>query len=183
MSSARLKELEHRLRGAGFVADVLPVGEQLPVEQLLVHLGKDGQERDLALQLLFLSDLQRAAPDMPQPGQTGDTDYLQFYVTLPFEPVPAAFPGLARLILSLNWGMPIGGFGLSEAERVVFCRHVLFCPAGRVDADLTVKTIRLMAFYVMDAGLVLEAVGRGDRTLDEVVAESEVPEKAQAEYV
>lgn len=166
-----LKQLQAALQAADYDAELAPIVEGLPAGQLLVYLGEDEQERDFYLQLLFLSDLQRAVPGAPRVIEgPEDVDYMQFYSALPFTPVETAFGDLARLMLALNWNIPVGGFGLNETQQAAFFRQVLLCPRGQVDPEVVVETVNSMTYWLGEYVDALEAVGTGAQTLAGVLA-------------
>ncbi len=77
-------------------------------DRLLVEL-EGGDERGLHAQLMFL-------PDMDDP------QVLQMYVGLPAPVEPSAYDRLCRFLAAVNGPLPIGAFGLLEAERIVYYR-------------------------------------------------------------
>ena len=77
-------------------------------DRLLVELEGGGQ-RGLHAQLMFL-------PDMDDP------QVLQMYVGLPAPVEPSGYDRLCRFLAAVNGPLPIGAFGLLEAERIVYYR-------------------------------------------------------------
>lgn len=175
MSAQALYELAAALHSADFEARVMPLGEKLPEGHLLVYLGQDDRGRDFYMQLLFLQDLQRAVEgdDSRPPEQEPELDYLQFYTALPLEVQQDAFPDLARLILRLNWGIPLGGFGLNEDERSIYLREVMLCRDGKADPGMVVETVEDMLDSLQEYVVVLEEVASGSKTIEQVLSELE----------
>lgn len=167
-----LISLEAALRVAEFEAQVASAGPAFPVDQILIHLGRDEQERDYFMQLLFLRDLQQVA-EVAQPltEADGNLDFLQFYTALPVMLAEKSFPDLARLILIINKALRVGNFGLHEADNQgIFLRHILMLPDGQPQADTIVRIVETLADYVDDYADVLEQVGTGAITLTEVLS-------------
>src|SRR5512137_2908384 len=104
-------ELENAIQAAGYESRRALLSEEIPVEQLLVYLGRDGQKNYFFLQLLFASDLQPYLATSEGSSFLPEHDYLQFYCQLPFQPLASTFPDLARLVLRINTVLPGGDFG------------------------------------------------------------------------
>jgi hypothetical protein len=84
------------------------VGQGHQPDHLLVALA-GAEQRGLHVQLMFL------------PGMD-DPIVLQMYVGLPAPVEPSAYDRLCRFLVAVNGPLPIGGFGLLEAERIVYYR-------------------------------------------------------------
>ncbi len=158
-------EIANALAQAGFESHRALISEGVPAEQLLVYLGEDDRQNSFFLQLLFIGDLQAFAPAGEDSGFPLENDYLQFYCELPVKPLPSAFPDLARLVLRANLVLPTGGFGLNEAAPSIYCRQVLPCPGGRVDAQAASITVKGMAAAIEKYFPDLLAVASGEKTL------------------
>jgi len=173
MAKAELQEILQVLTEAGFDAQMVPVEiEGKITDHLVVHLTTDDRKRDVFAQLLYLSDLQEMTDQVPEVVEDEeDMDLLQIYAALPFEFKEEAVPDLARLMLSLNRYLPINGFGLHEAQVLVFCRHVFFCPGGELDMQLLVEVLGSMAFFIEEHAGILEPIAAGTGPLEEALAE------------
>ncbi len=158
-------ELENAIQEAGYESRRALLSEEIPVEQLLVYLGRDDRENYFFLQLLFSGDLQPYITEGESSGLPLENDYLQFYCQLPIKPLPSTFPDLARLALRINLVLPGGDFGLNEAAPAVFCRQVLPCPGGQVDPLAAAITVQRMAYAIQKHFPALLAVGSGEKTL------------------
>jgi hypothetical protein len=165
-----LKDIELALNANDCEAHLSRVSDDLPIEQVLAHLGQDDQNRDLFAQVLFIGDL--AAWQAAENGaELPDADdLLQLYSAFPFTSRPEAFPDLARLILMLNHDLPVS-FGLGENDGSVFCRHVVLCPEREMNVQAVVEAVELMGVFMGAYGEALEAIARGDKTLAQVVSE------------
>ncbi len=156
-------ELENAIQEAGYESRRTLLSEEIPVEQLLVYLGRDDRENYFFLQLLFSGDLQPYITDDESSSLPLENDYLQLYCQLPFKPLPSTFPDLARLLLRINLVLPGGDFGLNEAVPAVYCRQVLPCPGGRVDPLSAAITVQRMAHAIQKHFPTLLAVGSGEK--------------------
>ncbi len=158
-------ELENAIQEAGFESRRTILSEDIPVEQLLVYLGRDDHENYFFLQMLFAGDLQPYLAGSEGSGFPLENDYLQLYCQLPFQPLTSTFPDLARLVLRINTVLPGGDFGLNEATPAVYCRQVLPCPGGRVDVQAAAITVQRISGAIEKYFPELLAVGSGEKTL------------------
>jgi hypothetical protein len=161
-----LTEIERALSAEDFETHLAPASDDLPVPQLLAHLGQDQQNRDLFAQVLFIGDLADSRGAAPLEGD----DYLQVYSAFPFAARPESVADLARLILMLNRDLPVS-FGLTEDDGAVFCRHVIVCPGRALNIAAAVEAVDLMGYFMGVYGPALEAVARGEKSLAQVLAD------------
>lgn len=101
-------------------------------EQLFVVLNIPGAEQPVYVQLLYL------------PG-VSDPWLLQYYVQLDVT-LPADLTALGRFVNLLDPHLPVPGFELSEARRLLYYRHVRVCAAP--DPTGIVETALVIAYLV-----------------------------------
>lgn len=116
-------------------------------DQLLVALGGVDQ-RGLHAQLMFL-------PKMDDP------QVLQIYVGLPAPIEPSGYDRLCRFLAVANGPLPIGAFGLLEAERVVYYRFNEPIADGGPGPELLSWELSLIDLVVSRVGPLVEDVALG----------------------
>ncbi len=123
------------------------VGQGHQPDHLLVALGGTGQP-GLHAQLMFL------------PGMD-DPQVLQMYVGLPAAVEPSGYDRLCRFLAAVNGPLPIGAFGLLEAEGIVYYR--LNEPIGDDGLEPTVVSweLSLIDLIVSRVGPLVEDVALG----------------------
>ncbi len=116
-------------------------------DHLLVALRGAGQ-RGLHAQLMFLP-------------QMDDPQVLQMYVGLPAPVEPSGYDRLCRFLAAVNGPLPIGAFGLLEAERIVYYR--LNEPIGDdgLEPSLLSWELSLIDLIVSRVGPLVEDVALG----------------------
>jgi hypothetical protein len=144
--SLQLAELADPLSALGHDVTFV-VGQGHQPDQLLVALGAD-EQRGLHAQLMFL------------PGMD-DPQVLQMYVGLPVPVEPSGYDRLCRFLIAVNGPLPIGAFGLLEAERIVYYR--LNEPISDSDLDPTLLSweLSLIGLIVSRVGALVEDVALG----------------------
>ncbi len=143
-----LAEVGAALQEAGHEILLQPGHADRP-DQLFVAFTIDALPTPLHLQLLYLPDTQ-------------DPALLQFFVQIATEVEDDG--NLGRFVHVLNPHLPVPGFELSEARKLLYYRHVRVCPGDDLDGAVTTA---LMVIYLVGrfAPLLQEAV-RG-RSLDD----------------
>ena len=101
-------------------------------EQLFVAFQLPGREEPVYLQLLYL------------PG-VSDPWLLQYYVQLPVT-LPDDLAPLGRFVNLLDPHLPVPGFELSEARRLLYYRYVRVC--AQPDPTGVIETALVIAYLV-----------------------------------
>lgn len=167
-----LQQLETALQEAGYTTRYLPVDDDNRLEQLNVRLMEDAQGRAYYVELAFASAARRAMQASGElPAGQGDepVDYLQFYVTLPFEVRPDRMGDAAQLVAYLNVQVPLVGFGLSHDQGRIFFRYMMLTKAQDAHPRLVTEAVDVIEFLIAEFGDALEAVASGSASLQQVI--------------
>lgn len=167
------------LNALGLPALLLPVETENPVEMLLVSVDEPplapDQESRFVFQLFFAGDMLNqalqaggaAAPD------EADSVILQFILSLPIEQPPVDLLSLYQLLSVLNRILPIGGFELNEAQQVYLRYGLLAESKAGLTLPQVVEVLDLLRFFVLRMAPGIEALIRGEKTLEVVLPEIE----------
>jgi hypothetical protein len=133
-----------------------------PAGELLVELTPDRRGRPRQLELAFVP---RAGADDPY--------FLQLLIGLPFELVPTRAAEVAHLLARVNARLPLVGFGMVEAERLLYFRATLpVAPDRSLDARVVFETAIVAYFLVERLAEVVEAVVEGRASAGDVSSQA-----------
>ncbi len=174
MMKASFRDLEELFKEQGMEAVFVAKTEEMPKNQLFVPLGKDDKNRDLLLQL---SSSKQDLKDVPIEGKYASSElprcsFIQFFLSLPFQVKDEHLGELARLLLLFNKSFEVPGFGMSEVDRVVYFRYMLLTNGGKVDPRVILSLLGMISVIVSSFGPEIEALGLGEKSLQEVVDEA-----------
>ncbi len=172
MHGTTLQDLKLVLEEWDFQAELAPITESLPVEQLTVSLEESG----LRMVIFFLNDLLKATmrdSELASELDKEQTDFLQLFIRFPFDLQESAYPDLARLLLMINWSTPVGAFGLNEAQKNLYYRQVFECLDNVLDTNLVADAVSGMQYYAALRFDLLKAVATGEKTLAQILVELE----------
>lgn len=167
------------LNALGLPALLLPVEAENPVEMLLVSVDEPplapDQESRFVFQLFFAGDMLNqalheggaAAPD------EADSVILQFILSLPVEQPPVDLLSLYQLLSVLNRILPVGSFELNEAQQVYLRYGLLAESKAGLTLPQVVEVLDLLRFFVLRMSPGIEALIRGEKTLEVVLPEIE----------
>ena len=132
-----------------FVTRIVPAGDEVPVDQLLVAL-KDEEYRAWTwrLELMYL-------PGLKEPA------ILQFFVPLPFTYDAQRAVEVARFCHSLNEILPLNGFGISEEHEWLYYRLLMPCPDRGADPGLVLQTAWSIWYLIDRFGGLLKDLAEG----------------------
>jgi hypothetical protein len=146
-----LDHLHSFLRAKGFETHLVQAGESAPMDQIVIRLEADEKGRERSLWLTPL-------PHLEEDFENG-ISLLQLLATLPVQSTMETESELARKIIQLNNKLTLGGFGFSQPDGVVFCRHVLVLgPDDSINGAIVSETIVLMNFLLDQFGNAVEDV-------------------------
>lgn len=123
------------------------VGQGHQPDHLLVALEGEGH-RGLHAQLMFL------------PGMD-DPQVLQMYVGMPAPVESSGYDRLCRFLAAVNGPLPIGAFGLLEAERIIYYRLNEPVGDGGLEPAVLAWELSLIDLIVSRVGPLVEDVALG----------------------
>lgn len=137
-----LHEIETCLNAEGMTTLLQPASPEQPLEQLLVLLELEDADTRLAVELLYVPDIEE---------EFEAVKLLQFFVTLPFEIDETKVRLACDALMRINYTLPLMAFSYQEEGHYLYFRHVLMLPksASASDKDVIVQTVWLI-FYVIE---------------------------------
>jgi hypothetical protein len=161
--------IQQGLQARDFKTRLLPVSAGNQVERLFVIFGRDEQNRDYVLQLMFINDMLNIAGQRDQPG---DAYLLQFALEFPFRVgEKELFSDLARLLLTMNRILPSGALGLDETAHTVNFNYVLVCEDRAADDDVVAGITEMAMFFLHAFAPLIETVGNGSCSREQAIAQ------------
>lgn len=154
--------LAERLGNLGFDCTLQPSDGEVS-DHLLLHLAPNEHGLSLQMQMRFLGDL-------------SDPSVLQYYVRLPTRARVGAVANLTRFLNSANASIPIGAFGMSEDEGILYYRVNVPVIVDPLDVHLVSWTVKMIDYIVGSLGGLIEQLAMGveyefaRRLLDETLA-------------
>lgn len=136
-----LKHLEKVLQKENFETRWVPSSHAAPMDQLVVALPSDKNNRVASLWLTPLPELEEDFGE--------GISLLQFFAELPFQYRAETQSELGRLILELNNSLPVGSFGLRQPEGVIFYRYVLMLGPDRTAGGKLVTEVVLLINFLL----------------------------------
>lgn len=166
----KLSSIEHFLKQSGFETHLEPPNDVAPFEQLFVSLGKDEKQYDKVLQIrLFVQSI----PQGYFEKKTFQSQFLDFFIALPYEVSEPAFGDIARLTSLINKILPLPGFTLSEIDKHLYYRY-LYPTCDQTLSTQDLEMILLTLIYQIETySSSLEEVALGKKSYKQIVSEAE----------
>jgi hypothetical protein len=158
MTSPTPADFENAFQAEEFMTRLVPAGDEVPVDQLMVTL-EDADYRAWAwwVELMYLPDLK---------GPT----FLQFFAPLPFTYSSERAAEVARFCHNLNGILPLNGFGISEEHEWIYYRQLMPCPDSGADSNLVVQTTWAIWYVIDRFGGLLKDIVEGSTNLEQARA-------------
>ena len=164
---AKLAAVRLALEQAGFTTTMFDAMGDRPVPTLVVNLDPDEEKRPRALEV----NLMPLGPD-----EADATDFLQFYLRLPFRPGEGNVAEVQQAATVVNNHLAVGHFGVN-ARGEIFFRYVLATPLGGMpDPGLLKELVAFLAYSQLHFGDYLEGVCEDEISLlvlEDVIHEGE----------
>ena len=125
-----------------------PPGEGAPFERLHVLLGVDSGERPLSLQLYFINDAELAVGGGENQDDTLDAILLQFALLFPTPVAAGNSPGVMEYLMHINRILPVGAFGVSPPDGIIYYQYNLALPEHDVDENVLIEVVQMSDFFV-----------------------------------
>jgi hypothetical protein len=158
-------ELVERLNDEGYSSRIIKADKDTPADQLIVALSLEHLDWDLHLEMACVGDLSQPKPD------PDEIDFLQFFVPLPLQIQAEQLLDLIRFITLSNNALPMVGFGCTEAQGLVFFRHLMVIVNGKVDSEAVVETIRTIEYIIETFGKALDDLALGKRSYNQILTD------------
>jgi hypothetical protein len=115
----RLLRLSHLFNREGFVTQIYPGGDETPFDTLGVLVEAAGEKQVWRVELAYLPGLE---------AELGDVSLMQCFVVVADNVLPDYWDELRRLVVSVNTQLPVGAFGLLEAQQLVYFKQNALLP-------------------------------------------------------
>jgi hypothetical protein len=113
-----------------------PASDDFPLAQLFVDLPDDKNQRTRSLSITYQEQFFQTILEDQQIVNESKYSSIQFDTILPFEVNPRFSDEVSHLLLYINHAIDFPGFGLSEAEHLVYYRYVLLGQEKALDRAL-----------------------------------------------
>jgi hypothetical protein len=158
--TTELSHLASFLKQQGYHNQLISETGTVPIEQLLVLLGKDYQERTLQLEILFIPKIE-------------ELDVLQFFILMPYKLEQVAILDLSRFILFINQELPLGSFGINESRGWIYYRHLNPCFKKEIKDNLILKTMWMINYIINTFNPFIEEVATDRKNFYQAKADFE----------
>lgn len=166
MLNANFYDIKSLLEKTNFKCEILPASDKIPVDQLIVDLGPDEQDRVRLLVIrTAVQDLSSQDFLLGTTSPIRKYQEIQLHVVLPFLVNMENIPDTARLILLFNKGIELPGFELSEIDQIVVFRHAFVAPEDDLDERILLSLVGMIQVLLQTFAQTLEAVATGKETL------------------
>jgi hypothetical protein len=157
-----LSDLKETLEELELTATLYPQSDEIAMDILSVQLDTDekGRENFITLTLYPLSE-----------DLSGST-FLQIFSQFPYKVVPKGVKTLAHLFLPITNKIPLGHFGLDDAQTSVIFKYVLALPLGyKATAPYLNDVMNMCVFVGVLFRDLLEAMAEGELSSEEALEE------------
>jgi hypothetical protein len=152
---AELGLMKTMLDAEDFTTEFIEASDELPVAALVIDLGQDDLER----QRLMTVSVMPFGDD-----QFAQTNFIQFYVPMPFKASPGTMGDLGHAIAVVNGAMAVGHFGVRGSE--VFFRYMLSYDSGTtIGSGMLLELMSMLMFHQEHFADYLEGVLDGEISL------------------
>lgn len=167
---SNLPAIEKFLQTQGFGTAIQPPVEgTVPMEQLLIDLGKDEEGNDLILRLFWAQEI----PGLAKESENAtEPHFLQLYILFPFIAIESATKDLTSLIFSVNATLDMASFGFYEEVRLVYYRYVHVCMGPDTDAEPLLAIIASIQILIQMLLGPIKDIALGRKTLEQVRREA-----------
>jgi len=143
-----------------FHSELLERTPEIPLNVLLLPIGKDGRGRDRIVNLNFV------------PLPESDIEWirlLQLYTVVPGRVAPERREAVGELLLAANASLPLGHYGLKE-DGEVYARYVYTAPSSRtVSTDELLEAVSLFHYMLELYADRIERVASGELSPEEAL--------------
>ena len=173
MIKAKLLSIKKFLTSRSIESEILQKSDEVPFNQLLAVVGVDERERPFILSLrVEESDLSSMDKLFKEPLKPHRYDFLQFFITLPFFFEESAFAETSRAVLLVNQSIEIPGFGIKEADKIIFYQYIMPIIDKKLDERLFLSIINFIMATIEAHLDFLEDVGSGEISVVDKIREA-----------
>lgn len=168
MFQTSLRSIQKVLETDGLKCQYVSKNQNIPFDQLFVRLDVNGLSQEVVLQLRLMEH------PLEDPSNTHNENLhlLQFFVALPLKIRENKVEETLRFLSLINRSLEVPGFEFSEVDLMVYYRYVLMTSEDSI-STLLIKNLMGVIMFILDSfSTKIEEIGRGKRTLKEVVEEA-----------
>lgn len=167
----RLEILTPLLIQQGFPAEFIPRNNGQLVDQLHVPFNFNEPRLNANIELTLASQLNPDFQSELQAEKLQTFDFLQYFLLFPVDCPQHNLIDLVRLVTMVNNGLPLVGFGVSEAQRRVFYRHMQLTLDEALNPEQVSITLNSIEYMVNTLGSALLDLCEDRRTLQQIVSD------------
>ncbi len=97
-----------------------------------------------------------------------EASFIQFRYFFPTKFIPEATCDLARYLLRVNQGLQFQGFGLIEADQIVYYRHDIYCYRKRIDSQILDGVLGNILLFIDNYGENIQDLSLRKKTFEEI---------------
>ena len=172
MLRSELNEILDFLKEKSLPAELIKKNKDVPVDRIVVKLGRDEKKRGQELELF------RFEKELSLKGEDKDANakkavFLRITQMLPFTFQDKTVADVARYALLVNKGLEYVGFGVSEVDRAIYFRYDLHCSLNTVSEEVLMGILGYASLIVDSFSPKFESLSTGEKDFLQVVAEDQ----------
>jgi hypothetical protein len=150
-----LLQIDHHLTQVGVATHLLPEGDDVPYDTLLVGIDGEDEAQAWRLELSFLPGLEEDLEEV---------SILQCFVPVILVAEPAVLPVLRELLITINPQLPLGSFGLLQNPDAVYWKHnaLLHNAQTAANAVVVAEIVTLTGYLLSLFAAALTGVAQGE---------------------
>ncbi len=163
-----LNNIQQTLKNEQYDTKILEITEDSLLPCLIVHLGKDKEERDRIVKI-FVQEQEMGEALLPEENEPKSIILsVLFELEFPFTFDPYHTPQLSSLLHFINDQHKITGFGMDEAHQKIFFRFHTLSTVEGINTKVLLSIIGIMMLYYDIHYMSIEEVANGKITFDEI---------------
>jgi hypothetical protein len=172
LAQTPFEKLQTLLHFLGFETLLIPESAENPAEQLMISSGKEEDEKGFMLQMMFISDLLKAANAEEFKEDKDSAVFLQFFSLYPVEVMQEKYWDLFRLMAIFSELLPMGNFG--QNNDGIYFRYCFAVKGRELDNKLIVEMLNIMRFFLDKYGMKLVDFASNDKSVEDTIHETEL---------
>ncbi len=153
--------LQEIIQGLGYPAELIERSPEIPYHTLVAQLDHDSASRIREMACTFY------------PLNEEDTEnilLLQYFLELPFEIHPQAYPEVYKLLLEVNNKSVLGHFSITADKPKIHHRYIQTLPAANLLAEeATAEVVTLFNYTSLMLGDIIESVATQKKSAGEAI--------------
>lgn len=152
-----MQNLKSHADSLGIKSELKAPSEEINAEQLIAYLS--GTEEGPSMELMFVTDV------VENPEE--QSVILQLMSNLDIMADEKNIIQLAAMIARINPIVPVGAFGISATNNVYMRHTILSKTKDRIDNDVIIETLDIMAFFINIIAVNLKSFVEGKESFEQ----------------